>query len=46
MNECPKGERVKCTKEKKEVKGWSIEEMKDKPNSFLEDTEEMINGEV
>ena len=30
------------TKEKKDVKGWSIEEMKDKPSSsFEEDTEEM-----
>ena len=39
MNAC-KG--VKCIKEKKEVKGWSTEEMKGKPSSSLEeDTEEM-----
>ena len=30
------GEKVKCTKEKKEVKGWSTEEMKHKANSRLE----------
>ena len=37
-----KGEEVKCTKEKKKVKGWSIEEMKEKVNSLVEiDTEEM-----
>ena len=41
------GEQVRSTKEKKKVKGWLIEEMKDKPNSlFEEDTEEMQNGEV
>ena len=34
--------KVKGTKEKKKVKGWSAEEMKDKPSSSLEeDTEEM-----
>ena len=38
-----KGEKVKCPKEKKKVKGWSTEEMKDKANSrFKLDTEEMI----
>ena len=31
-----KGEKVKCTKEKKKVRGWSIEEMKDKVNSRFE----------
>ena len=36
------GKEVKCTKEKKKVKGWSSEEMKGKPNSSLEeDTEEL-----
>ena len=37
------GKGVKCTKEKKKVKGWSTEEMKGrKPSSSLEeDTEEM-----
>ena len=30
-----KGERVKCTKEKKKVKGRSTEEMKDKANSLF-----------
>ena len=35
------GEKVKCTKVKKKVKGWSTEEMKDK-QSFEIDTEEMI----
>ena len=36
------GEKAKGTKEKKKVKGWSIEEMKDKVNSLVEiDTEEM-----
>ena len=35
-------EEVRGTEEKKNVKGWSTEEMKDKPNSLLEeDTEEM-----
>ena len=38
-----KGEKVKCPKEEKKVKGWSSEEMKDKVNSRFEiDTEEMI----
>ena len=38
-----KGEEVKCTKEKKQVKGCSTEEMRDKVNSHVEiDTEEMI----
>ena len=38
-----KGKEVKCTKEEKRVKGWSIEEMKDKVNSLVEiDTKEMI----
>ena len=38
-----KGEEVKCTKEKVKVKGWFIEEMKDKVNSFKEiDTEEIM----
>ena len=42
-----KGEQVKCTKEKKEVKGWSTEEIKDKANSRFEiDAEEMFPGEV
>ena len=36
------GKEVKCTQEKKKVKGWSTEEKKDKANSLLEeDTEEM-----
>ena len=36
------GEDGKYTREKKTVKGWSTEEMKDKANSLLEvDTEEM-----
>ena len=36
------GKGVKCTKEKKIVKGWSTVEMKGKPSSSLEeDTEEM-----
>ena len=36
------GEGVKGTEETKKVKGWSTVEMKDKPNSLLEeDTEEM-----
>ena len=35
------GEKAKCAKEKKKVKGWSTEEMKNKANSLLEeDTEE------
>ena len=35
------GKEVKCTKERKKVKGWSIEEMKDKVNSLVEiDTED------
>ena len=43
MNACLKAKKVKGTQDKKEVKGWSIEEMKDKPNSLLDqDTEEMI----
>ena len=29
------GEKVRGTKEKKKVKGWSTEEMKDKANSLL-----------
>ena len=37
------GEKAKCTKEKKTVKGWSTEEMKDKANSRLKiNTEEVI----
>ena len=36
------GEKAKCTKEKKKVKGWPTEEMKNKANILLEeDTEEM-----
>ena len=36
------GERVKDPKEKKKVPGWSIEEMKERPNIAVEeDTEEM-----
>ena len=42
MNECQQGEMVKDPKVKKKVKGWSTEEMEDKPSSSLEeDTEEM-----
>ena len=42
MNECPRVKKVKCTKEKKKVKGWSTEETKDKANSPFEiDTEEI-----
>ena len=38
-----KGGEVKCTKEEKKVKGWSIEEMKGKVTGLVErDTEEMI----
>ena len=38
-----KSEKVKCTKEKKKVKGWSTEEVKDKVGSLVQmDTEEMI----
>ena len=34
-------EKTKCAKEQKKVKGWSTEEMKEKPSSSLEeDTEE------
>ena len=33
------GDKVKCTKEKKNVKGWSTEEMKDKANSFWRKTQ-------
>ena len=40
------GERVNDPKEKKKVPGWSIEEMKERPNIAVEeDTEEMKNGE-
>ena len=43
----PQGEEVRGIKERKKVKGWSIEEMKDKPNSLLEeDTEEMRKMEA
>ena len=35
------GKGVKGPKEKKRVPGWSIEEMKEKPNIAVEDTEEM-----
>ena len=36
------GEEVRGTSEKKKVKGWSTEDMVDKPNSLMEeDTEEM-----
>ena len=36
------GQRVKNTKEKKNVPGWSAEEMKERPNVAVEeDTEEM-----
>ena len=36
------GEKARGTKEEKKVKGWSTEEMKDKPSSsWEEDTEEM-----
>ena len=28
---------MKCTEEKKKVKGWSIDEMKDKPSGSLEE---------
>ena len=38
----PQGERVKDPKEKKKTPGWSIEEMKERPNIVVEeDTEEM-----
>ena len=41
------GEKGKYTKEKKKVPGWSIEEMKERPNIAVEeDTEEMKGGEV
>ena len=41
------GEEVECTIEKNKVKGWSIEEMKDKVNSLLEvDTEDEKKGKV
>ena len=41
------GEEVKCTKEKNKVKGWSIEELKDKANSLLEvDTENEKKGKA
>ena len=41
------GEKSKCAKEKKKVKGRSTEEMKSKANSLVEeDTEETKNGEV
>ena len=37
------GEDVRGTKEKKKVKGWSTEEMKDKPNRLLDRrNEEMV----
>ena len=43
----PQGEEVRGIKERKKVKVWSIEEMKDKPNSLLEvDTEEMRKMEA
>ena len=36
------GKAVKCLKEKKRVPGWSIQEMKEKPNNALvEDSEEV-----
>ena len=42
MNECPKVKKVKGTKAKKTVKGWSTEEMKDEAGGLLEeDTEKM-----
>ena len=42
MNACHKVKRVKSFQEKKKVPGWSIEEMKEKPNIAVEeDTEEM-----
>ena len=46
VDECmSQGKRVKSPKEKKKVPGWSIEEMKEKPNITVEEgTEE--NGEV
>ena len=31
------GKEVRGTNDKKQVKGWSTEEMKDKPNSLLEE---------
>ena len=34
------GKKVKCTKEKKVVKGWSTEEMQDKPSSIVEEDTE------
>ena len=38
------GKGVKSLKEKKKVPGWSIEEMREKPNiAVVEDTEEMRN---
>ena len=41
------GEQGKATKEKKTVPGWSIEEMKERPNIAVEeDTEEMKNMET
>ena len=43
MNVCPTFKKVKGLEEKKKVKGWPIEEMKNKPSKFREDdTEEMI----
>ena len=42
MNPCHKVQGKKSPKEKKKVPGWSIEEMKEKPNIAVEeDTEEM-----
>ena len=42
MNACFKAKKVRGTKEKKNMKGWSAEEMKDKANVLLEeDTEDM-----
>ena len=43
MTRMSQGEKVRGTKEKKKVKGWSTQEMKEKANSSLEqDTEDMI----
>ena len=40
------GEEVRGRKEKKKVKGWSTEEMKDKPNSLLEEATEEMNEDM
>ena len=43
MNACLNAKKVEGLEGKKKVKGWSMEEMKNKPSSSLvEDTEEMI----